>query len=159
MSNGNEEQAAMYLPEQVCFPMYASSRMVTRMYKPLLDRFDLTYPQYLVMLVLWQHQKLSISELGNQLFLNTNTLTPLLKKMKQKDLIKKQRSKEDERTVYIILTDRGLQLKEDAKSIPGELLKSLDMSAEEIATIRKIMWKFLGKFNVKTVAEDDGPEL
>ena len=82
-----EENSNLFLPEQVCFPLYASSRMITRLYQPLLEAFEITYPQYLVMLVLWQHKKLSVTELGSKLFLKTNTLTPLIRKMKEKKLL------------------------------------------------------------------------
>lgn len=139
----------LMLPEQVCFPMYASSRMITRLYQPLLEKFDLTYPQYLVMLVLWQEEKLSVTELGQRLFLNTNTLTPLIKKMKDKNLLKKQRSRKDERTVFIQLSEKGLSLKEAAQEIPKALMESINMTNEEVETIRRIMWKFLEGFNVE----------
>ncbi len=141
------DKSLLLLPDQVCFPMYASSRMITRLYKPLLEQFDLTYPQYLVLLVLWQEEKLSISELGQKLFLNTNTLTPLIKKMKDKDLIRKRRSREDERTVFVQLTKKGKELKDRAKSVPSELIASLNMTDKDIETIRNIMWKFLDGFN------------
>lgn len=135
------------LPDQVCFPLYASSRMITRLYQPLLDELELTYPQYLVMLVLWQEEKITVSELGNQLYLNTNTLTPLIKKMKEKGLVKKQRSNQDERTVFIKLTDKGSALQEQAKNIPSALIKSLNMSHEDLENIRDIMWRFLDGFS------------
>ncbi|MBI1306781.1 MAG: MarR family transcriptional regulator [Bacteroidetes bacterium] len=135
------------LPEQICFPMYASSRMITRLYQPLLEKLDITYPQYLVLMVLWHEEKLSITELGQRLFLNTNTLTPLIKKMKEKNLIKKQRSRSDERSVFVQLTEKGKALEEQASHVPDALLDSLKMSNEDIDTIRRIMWKFLSNFN------------
>ncbi|MFT5511938.1 MAG: DNA-binding MarR family transcriptional regulator [Bacteroidia bacterium] len=141
-----EEKSNLFLPEQVCFPLYASSRMITRLYKPLLEAFEITYPQYLVLLVLWQHKKLSVTELGNKLFLNTNTLTPLIRKMKDKKLLTKQRSNKDERTVFISLTAKGLALEEEAKDVPKELIKSLHMSSEDVENIRAIMWRFLENF-------------
>lgn len=141
-----EEKSNLFLPEQVCFPLYASSRMITRLYQPLLEALELTYPQYLVLLVLWQHKKLSVTELGSKLFLNTNTLTPLIRKMKEKKLLTKQRSNKDERTVYIALTSKGQQLEEEAKDVPKELIKSLHMSSEDLENIRAIMWRFLDNF-------------
>jgi len=141
-----EENSNLFLPEQVCFPLYASSRMITRLYQPLLEKFEITYPQYLVLLVLWQHRKLSVTELGSKLFLNTNTLTPLIRKMKEKKLLTKQRSNKDERTVYIALTKKGQELQEEAKSVPKELIKSLNMSSEDLEDIRAIMWRFLDNF-------------
>lgn len=141
-----EENSNLFLPEQVCFPLYASSRMITRLYQPLLEAFELTYPQYLVLLVLWQHKKLSVTELGNKLFLNTNTLTPLIRKMKEKKLLTKQRSNKDERTVFIALTKKGQELEEQAKGVPKALIKSLDMSSDDLENIRAIMWRFLDNF-------------
>lgn len=141
-----EENSNLFLPEQVCFPLYASSRMITRLYQPLLEAFELTYPQYLVLLVLWQHKKLTVTELGSKLFLNTNTLTPLIRKMKEKKLLTKQRSNKDERTVFIALTPKGQALEEEAKEVPKELIKSLKMSSEDLEDIRAIMWRFLDNF-------------
>lgn len=141
MSESNQ-----FLPDQVCFPLYASSRMITRLYQPLLEDLDLTYPQYLVLLVLWDHKKLSVSELGAKLFLNTNTLTPLIRKMKEKKLLVKQRSNQDERTVFITLTEKGKDLQEKASHIPKALIKSLQMSTEDLENIRDIMWRFLDNF-------------
>ncbi len=141
-----EENSNLFLPEQVCFPLYASSRMITRLYQPLLEAFELTYPQYLVLLVLWQHKKLTVTELGSKLFLNTNTLTPLIRKMKEKKLLTKQRSNKDERTVFIALTPKGQALEEEAKGVPKELIKSLKMSSEDLEDIRAIMWRFLDNF-------------
>ncbi|MBO6517873.1 MAG: MarR family transcriptional regulator [Bacteroidia bacterium] len=129
--------------------MYASSRMITRLYQPILDEFDLTYPQYLVLLVLWQEEKLSVTELGSRLYLKTNTLTPLIKKMKEKDLLTKQRSREDERTVYIELTQKGKSLQEPAHKVPSALISALNMSDEDLEQIRAIMWRFLNSFEGK----------
>lgn len=142
-----EEKSRLLLKEQLCFPIYATSRMVTRLYQPWLDELSLTYPQYLVMLVLWEEEKLSISQLGKRLYLNTNTLTPLLKKMKDKKLVEKERSSEDERTVYIELTEKGRELKKKAEAIPAALVEAIDMSAEELQQMRKLMWKFLDRFD------------
>lgn len=142
-----EEKSHLLLKEQLCFPIYATSRMVTRLYQPWLDKLKLTYPQYLVMLVLWEEQALSVTQLGKKLYLNTNTLTPLLKKLKDKGLVSKERSAEDERTVYIGLTAKGLKLKAHAEEVPGNLLEAIDMSVEELRKMRELMWKFLGKFD------------
>ncbi|SRR6056300_30533 len=141
------EKSELFLPEQICFPLYASSRMITRLYKPLLEELELTYPQYLVLMVLWQEEQLSVSELGKRLYLNTNTLTPLIKKMKDKGLVKKTRSDEDERTVFITITPKAKDLRKKAKTVPSELLQSLQMSEEDIETVREIMWRFLSNFD------------
>ena len=144
-----EQKSYLSLKDQLCFPIYASSRMVTRMYQPLLKKVDLTYPQYLVMLVLWEDERLSVSQLGKKLFLNTNTLTPLIKTMKEKNLVLKERSRTDERTVFIQLTGKGKLLQEQAESIPLALFSSLNMSQEEFLQMRKLMWKFLDGFEDK----------
>ena len=109
------------LDNQLCFPLYASSRLITRMYQPLLDKLDITYPQYLILLVLWEQDNCTIKEIGKRLLLETNTLTPLLKRMELKGIILRKRSKADERKVYITLTEYGASLKNDAICIPEEL--------------------------------------
>lgn len=141
------DSSYLALNQQLCFPVYASSRMITRLYQPLLHKLDLTYPQYLVMLVLWEEETLSVSSLCKKLYLNTNTVTPLLKKMKQKGLISKTRSTEDERTVYIASTKIGQALKVNAECIPLHLAKSIGLSLEELVQMRTLMWKFLQSFD------------
>jgi len=116
------------LENQLCFPVYAASRLITREYKPFLDILDLTYPQYLVLLVLWESNELSVNEISSKLILNTNTLTPLLKRMEKQKLIVRTRSSLDERKVIIKLTDKGLELKEPASEIPIKLIESLQNS-------------------------------
>ena len=140
---------SLKLADQLCFPLYASSRMLTRMYQPLLDELNLTYPQYIVLMVLWEHKKLKVSDIGNQLLLNTNTLTPLLKKMMDKELISKTRSDQDERTVWIELADKGQKLKQKAECIPNQLLDNISMSREELKTMRTLMNKFLKEVTTK----------
>ena len=143
------KKSYLLLKDQLCFPIYATSRMVTRMYQPLLKVVNLTYPQYLVMLVLWEEENLSVSQLGKKLYLNTNTVTPLLKKMKDKNLVLKERSSTDERTVYIQLTPEGKSLQKRAESIPLALFNSLNMSIEEFVQMKKLMWKFLDGFEAE----------
>ncbi|MBL6447767.1 MarR family transcriptional regulator [Fulvivirga sp. 29W222] len=142
-----KEKSHLLLKEQLCFPIYATSRMVTRLYQPWLDKLGLTYPQYLVMLVLWEEQRLTVSQLGKRLYLNTNTLTPLLKKLRDKGMVAKERSKDDERTVHIELTEKGQELKAQAEDIPANLLEAIDMPVEELRQMREWMWKLLGKFD------------
>lgn len=142
-----KEKSHLLLKEQLCFPIYATSRMVTRLYQPWLDKLGLTYPQYLVMLVLWEEQKLTVSQLCKRLYLNTNTVTPLLKKLSDKGLVAKERSTEDERTVHIELTQKGDKLKAPAEEIPANLVEAIDMPLEELKQMRELMWKFLSKFD------------
>ena len=138
----------LHLQEQLCFPIYATSRMITRLYQPHLDAIDLTYPQYLTMLVLWEKDNLKIGDLGDRIYLKTNTLTPLLKKLEAKKMIVRERSKEDERSVIISLTKKGKDLKHKASVIPLRLLESLDMTKEELIQMRTLMWKMLDKFEI-----------
>ena len=118
-------EALLQLDNQLCFPLYAASRMVTKLYQPLLEKLDITYPQYLILLVLWESDALTVNEIGKKLMLETNTLTPLLKRMEIKDIIKRTRSKIDERQVIIKLTDKGSSLKQQALCIPAELLEGV----------------------------------
>jgi len=114
----------LYLENQLCFPLYAASRLTTQLYEPFLNDLDITYPQYLVLLVLWKESSKSVNEIGESLFLESNTLTPLLKRMEQKGLVERKRSSLDERKVLISLTSLGDSLKEKAATIPDKLLSS-----------------------------------
>ena len=115
----SSSDAALRLDNQLCFALYSASLAMTKLYKPLLEALQLTYPQYLVMLVLWESDGLSVSALGERLFLDSGTLTPLLKRMEASGLLSRQRSAEDERRVHVRLTDVGRTLKTQAASIPA----------------------------------------
>ena len=112
------------LGNQLCFPLYAASRLVTRLYQPHLEKLGITYPQYLVLMVLWENNILSVSEIAKKLILNTNTLTPLLKRLEKLGFLKRNRSKEDERKVIVELSEKGKELKEEAVNIPTCLLEN-----------------------------------
>jgi len=133
----------LLLENQLCFPIYAVSRMITRVYQPYLDKINLTYPQYLVMLVLWENSPKSVNEIGKLLYLNSNTLTPILKKLTNKGFVVKQRSKEDERKVYISLTEEGEELKIIAEKIPLEMANEIKIPIETIEEMKNSMWNFL----------------
>ena len=135
------------LSNQLCFPLYALSRKVTSHYLPLLEKIGLTYPQYLVMLVLWEEGSLSVKELGTKLMLDSGTLSPLLKKMEERNLVKRQRQKEDERVVLISLTEAGENLKEKAAEIPEEIKCSLQLSYQELDQMRTLAKGMLDKIN------------
>jgi DNA-binding MarR family transcriptional regulator len=135
------------LSNQLCFPLYALSRKITGHYLPLLDKLGLTYPQYLVMLVLWEENALSVKELGKKLMLDSGTLSPLLKKMEDRQLLTRQRLKEDERVVIISLTDSGNKMKENAASIPEEVKCSLQLSYMEMQQMRDLATGMLDKLN------------
>lgn len=133
------------LSNQVCFPLYALSRQVTAIYQPLLEKMDLTYPQYLVMLLLWEEQMLTVKELGCKLLLDSGTLTPLLKRMEEKAIISRNRRQSDERVVEITLTPAGQALKEQALAIPDQLQCCLKMSDEELIHLGTLLQDALQK--------------
>ncbi|PKQ63999.1 MarR family transcriptional regulator [Labilibaculum filiforme] len=122
----SKEFEPLKLENQLCFTIYAASRLMTRHYQPYLDELGITYPQYLVFLVLWEKDGVGVNEIGCKLYLNTNTLTPLLKRMEQLSFIKRIKCCEDERKVLIFLTDKGKDLKLKAKNIPEEMAKTLN---------------------------------
>jgi len=130
-----EKEEQLKLENQVCFPIYSVSRLITRAYKPYLEKLDLTYPQYLVLLVLWEENQLSVNRIGQKLLLNTNTLSPLIKRMEKNDLLKRTRSKEDERTVLVSLTKKAQDIKQEAVSIPQNLLNTLTNDDVEISDV------------------------
>ncbi|HAQ38626.1 MAG TPA: MarR family transcriptional regulator [Saprospiraceae bacterium] len=141
-----EQFAKLHLQNQLCFPLYAASRLTTQIYGPFLKELDLTYPQYLVMLVLWEHQVQTVNQIGNRLLLESNTLTPLLKRLEQKKLISRMRSETDERSVIIRLTDRGHLLQTRAVEIPDKIINSFkdhSITEQEIVlfmhTIKKVI--------------------
>ena len=112
---------ALKLENQICFPLYACSREIIKQYKPFLDEIDLTYTQYIAMMVLWEHQSVTVKELGQYLFLDSGTLTPLLKKMEAKGIISRKRDEEDERSLIVSLTAEGEALKERAVEVPQKI--------------------------------------
>ena len=135
---------ALKLENQLCFPLYACSRNVIREYKPFLDRLDLTYTQYIAMLVLWERGSLTVKELGEALYLDSGTLTPLLKKLEAKGLINRKRSTADERNLILNLTKAGNAMREEAASIPGELAKKVPLTQEEARMLYDLLYKVLG---------------
>jgi DNA-binding MarR family transcriptional regulator len=134
---------------QACFPVYALSRVLTGHYKPILDSIELTYPQYLVMLVLWEHQELSVKEIGEKLMLDSGTLTPLLKKLEIKKMVSRKRSKDDERVVLVALRKEGIALKEKAASIPELFKCSLGLSMEELISLKDTINTVLERTTIK----------
>lgn len=135
------------LDNQICFPVYALSREIVGRYRPLLDQLDITYPQYLVLLVLWEHQEQSVSQLGEKLYLDSGTLTPLLKRLEQKNLVTRSRSKEDERIVKIKLTSEGQNLQKKAASIPKQLFEDMKVPEEELKQLKTTIEKILTTLN------------
>lgn len=129
------------LENQFCFALYSTSLALTKSYKPLLDKIGLTYPQYLVMLTLWQNDQLLVKEIGELLFLDSGTLTPLLKRMELAELIQRQRDSEDERQVRISLTRQGKLLRNMAKDIPEQILCASGQSATHLHKMRQDLIK------------------
>ncbi|KZE69287.1 MarR family transcriptional regulator [Fictibacillus phosphorivorans] len=120
------------LENQICFKIYSAEREITRLYRDLLQELNVTYPQYLVLLLLWEKDSLSVKELGKRLFLDSGTLTPMLKRMESNGLVERKRSVEDERSVIITLTEKGEALKEKAACIPNQLTQNMAMTKEEL---------------------------
>ena len=131
--------AMLQLDNQLCFALYSTSLAMTRLYKPLLDALGITYPQYLVLLVLWERDGLSVSELGNRLFLDSGTLTPLLKRMQAAGLVTRQRALDDERRVHIALTEASRLLKTQAAQIPGCILNAAQCPVPELVALTRQM--------------------
>ncbi len=136
---------ALKLKNQICFPLYACSREIIKQYKPFLDEIDLTYTQYIAMMVLWEKKSLTVKELGHCLFLDSGTLTPLLKKMEGKGLITRKRSETDERNLIVTITEKGEQLKEKAVKIPQQIARCCHLEPEEAMTLYRILYKMMGK--------------
>ena len=131
------------LSNQLCFPLYAVSNKIIRNYKPLLDELDLTYTQYIVMMVLWEEENINESALGNKLFLKSNTLTPLLKKLEDKGYISLRRNSSDIRNLVIALTEKGRKLKERAICVPESIAKTINLSKQEALYLYGILYKIL----------------
>jgi len=128
------------LENQLCFPVYAVSRLFTREYQPYLDKLNITYPQYLVLMILWENDGIGVNDIAKKLILNTNTMTPLLKRMESQGLLERQRSNEDERKVIVKLTNKGIELKKQALEIPDNLsLKLLDsqLNIDDLVELKK----------------------
>ena len=134
------------LENQLCFPLYVTAKEVVRKYKPYLDKLDLTYTQYIAMMVLWEKESLNVKELGSQLYLDSGTLTPLLKKLENKGYITRCRCKEDERNLIISITEKGEALKEEAAHIPAEMTeKWVNLSKDEIKSMYHSLYKLLAQ--------------
>lgn len=133
------------LENQLCFPLYACSKEVIRRYKPFLDELDLTYTQYLVMLVLWEKKKMNVKDLGEKLYLDSGTLTPLLKKLESKGYIQRERSRKDERKLFVSIAPQGEELKEIAVHIPGKIAQSYGLEQEEIEQLYQLLYKIIEK--------------
>ena len=135
--------AALRLKNQLCFPLYAVSNLITRKYKPLLDQLDLTYTQYIVMMVLWEEKQVNETFLCEALCLKTNTLTPLLKKLEEKGYVKKGKDQNDERNLVITLTKKGEKLQDQALCVPKSIAREFHLTPEEASELYRVLYKIL----------------
>ncbi len=138
-----DRYAVLRLKNQLCFPLYAVSNIITRKYKPLLDKLDLTYTQYIVMMVLWEEKQVNEKFLCEALCLKSNTVAPLLQKLAGKGYVNKEKDGADERNIVITLTDEGEKLQENALCIPETIAKEFDLPPEEAALLYQILYKLL----------------
>lgn len=134
-----DQYDCLKLENQLCFPLYVCSKEIVRHYKPLLDEIDLTYTQYIAMMVMWEHRELTVKRLGEYLFLDSGTLTPVLKTLEKKGYVKRKRSKEDERNLIVSLTKEGEKLKERAVTIPTAVSKCVSLSSEDAMELYRIL--------------------
>lgn len=134
-----EKSESLKLDEQICFPLYVLSKEITGLYRPILEELDLTYPQYLVMMVLWEKDGLAVSHIGEKLFLDSGTLTPVLKRLENKGFINRIRNKEDERVVQLFLTENGKNLRQQACGIPEKLLEQIHVQIEDLKKIKETL--------------------
>ena len=134
------------LENQLCFPLYACAKEVVRAYTPLLNELDITYTQYITMMVIWDRSSINMKELGKLLYLDSGTLTPLLKKLEQAGYIVRKRDEQDERSVIVQVTDRGLELREKALNVPEKAGKCISLEAEDAKELYRILYELLEQF-------------
>ena len=138
---------SLKLENQLCFPLYAAAKEITRKYKPFLDKLDLTYTQYICMMVMWEHKSMNVKKLGEYIYLDSGTLTPLLKKLEDKGFIERKRSDSDERNLEITITDEGMKLRDKALSVPESMGSCIQLSNEEAMLLYKVLYKILNNLN------------
>ncbi len=140
---------ALKLENQLCFPLYACAREVVKMYRPYLDELGLTYTQYIAMMVFWEMGECSAKELGEKLFLDSGTLTPVLKSLEKKGLVKRERSSSDERLLNVRITEKGMELRERAVEVPGKIAGCIDLDGEEAMKLYRTLYKILSQKSAK----------
>lgn len=141
----NSKYDVLKLENQLCFPLYAAAREVVKQYRPHLDELDITYTQYITMMVMWEEKEITVKALGEKLFLDSGTMTPVLKSLEAKGFVARKRSTTDERSVSVFLTDNGEALKEKAVDIPAKVAGCTNLTAEEGMQLYKILYKILLK--------------
>ena len=142
--NNEEKYESLKLCNQVCFPLYACSKEIIRKYKPFLDEIDLTYTQYITMMVLWEKKSVNVKTLGECLYLDSGTLTPVLKKLESKGYINRERSNEDERNLVVTITKDGEDLRDKAVSIPSKMGSCVKLTQEEMKLLYDLLYKIIG---------------
>ena len=145
----SEKYEALKLDNQLCFPLYTASRLVIHRYQPMLKDLDITYPQYLVLMVLWEKDEVNLSTIAEKLQLQSNTLTPLLKRLQQRGFLERKRSETDERNIVITLTEKGKKLKDQACDVPGLLAEQIPLSMEEAKELYRLLYKMIGEMSEK----------
>ena len=143
MNEKDDRYVLLRLSSQLCFPLYACSKEITRTYKPFLDKIDLTYTQYIVMMVLWEVRTLNVKALGERLFLDSGTLTPVLKKLENKGYLTRERSTRDERNLEITITEKGEELQEEALSVPEHMGACMNLPEAEMKELYRLLYKLL----------------
>lgn len=141
-----EKYDALRLDNQLCFPLYACAKEIVRRYKPFLDEFDLTYTQYIAMMVLWEEKEINVKDLGKRLYLDSGTLTPLLKRLEQKGLVARHRDDKDERVLIIAITPEGEALKDEAVKVPRQMAGCVKLEPQEAGELYRILHKLLVGF-------------
>ena len=134
---------ALKLENQLCFPLYACAREVTKLYHPYLTKLDLTYTQYITMMLLWEFDTMTAKELGKRLYLDSGTLTPVLRSLDEKGFVIRRRSSEDERVLIVKLTEKGAELREDALAVPYQVVHCVNFSEEEAMQLQQLLYKLL----------------
>lgn len=143
VENMGDKYDVLKIDNQLCFPLYACAKEIVRKYKPFLDEIDLTYTQYIAMLVLWEEKEINVKALGKRLYLDSGTLTPVLKRLEQKGLISRQRDSRDERNLVVRLSEQGEVLKEKAVEIPHKMAGCVTLSEDDAAQLYRILHKLL----------------
>ena len=138
---------ALKLENQLCFPLYACAKEIVKAYKPYLDELDLTYTQYITMMALWEHKSLRVKDVGKCLFLDSSTLTPLLKRLEEKGYVTRQRSTADERDLIVTITDKGEALREKAVTVPEQLAECVALDPEKARTLYTLLYEVIGNLN------------
>ena len=138
-----EKYECLKLSKQLCFPLYACSREMIKLYKPFLDELGLTYTQYITLMVLWEHKAMTVKALGQELYLDSGTLTPLLKKLEEKGLVTRRRSDLDERNLIVTITELGESMRDRALHIPGEMTKCINLPKEDIRDLYRLLYQML----------------